>query len=289
MNSVKVIIFDVEHGFCGSAIDSNGHMLLVDCGRKTYFSPIKYLAQYLNRTLNNLEIGLFVLSHPHGDHIQDVGNLIGSNVRNKLSTPINNFTDQELRNDNTPEGYNDIQRFNDGYAHFTSNGYAPPVWVFNFDDYSMPVTEARQIDSANVINNSSYVLILEFAGKKIVFCGDIQRTGWNYLLNDTEFIDAAMSPSVIIAPHHGHRSSYTSSLYDSIGRPIFNICSLASNDPHLAQEYSSDRTSLGAELYGRSRRMLSTRSDGTIFIDLFEDSWAVDIRHLSDNERNVKN
>ncbi len=287
MDSAKVIIFDVEHGFCGAVIDSNGNILLVDCGRKTYFSPIRYLAQYFNRTINNLEIGLFVLSHPHGDHIQDVDNLLRSTVRNKLSKPISTFTDQELRDANTPEGYDYLQKFSAGYKHFTPNGYSPPAWVFNFDYYSIPVAEARRINSANVINNSGIVLILKFANKKIVFCGDVQRDGWDYLLNDKYFIDAAMSPSVVIAPHHGHRTSYTSSLYEAIGKPYFNISSLANNDPYLAQEYSTDRTCIGAELYDRFRRMLSTRSDGTIIINLYGDSWNVDFENLTENEGNT--
>lgn len=287
MISVKVIIFGVEHGFCGAAIDSNGNILLVDCGRKTYFSPIRYLSQHFNRPINNLEIGLFVLSHPHGDHIQDVHNLLRSNVQNRLSTPIEYFSDQELRDGNTSEGYGCLQRFDAGYSHFTPDGYSPPAWVFGFDHYRIPVAEARRINPANVINNSSIVLILGFANKKIVFCGDVQRDGWNCLLNDQKFTETAMHPSVVVAPHHGHRTSYTSSLYEAIGKPYFNICSLANHDPHLAQEYSTDRTCRGAELYGRFRRMLSTRSDGTIIIDLYEDSWNVGFENLTDNERST--
>jgi len=284
MDSTKIIVFDVEHGFCGAIIDSSNNILLLDCGRKSYFSPLKYMTQYFNVPLNNLDIGLFILSHPHGDHIQDVDNLLISNVRNRLTLPINNFTGQELRDGNTSEGYANIQKFESSYSHFTSEGYNPPPWLFNFDYYSLTVAESKRIDSGQVINNSSKVVIIEFADKKILFCGDVQKSGWDMLLNSQDFIAAAMHPSVIVTPHHGHRSSYTSALYDAIGKPVFNICSLASNDPHLAQEYSSDETSIGTPLYGRNRRMLSTRSDGSIFIDLYEKEWNVGFEHISDNE-----
>ena len=287
MNSVRIIIFDVEHGFCGAAIDSNNNLLLIDCGRKTYFSPVRYLAQRFNVDLDNLEIGLFVLSHPHGDHIQDVDNLLESNIKNISRVKVSNFTDEELRDGNTSEGYNNIQKFERGCAHFRPEWYSPPQWLFSINRFSLLVTAARQIDYTQVINNSSKVVILEFGGKKIIFCGDIQRSGWDRLLNDQDFVNAAICPSVVIAPHHGHRSSYTSSLYETIGKPYFNICSLANDDPHLAQEYSTDKTSIGTELSGRFRRMLSTRSDGTIVIDLFEDSWTVDFEDLDDNERNT--
>ncbi len=176
MSSVKVIIFDVDHGFCGAVIDSNNNMLLIDCGRKTNFSPLRHLADMFYVNLSNLEIGLFILSHPHGDHIQDVENLLRSNVRNWLIQPTGYFTDQEIRDGNTTEGFNNIKKFEDGYSHFTSEGYAPPQWPFDFDYYSMPVSEARRIDSGNLINNSSHVVIIRYAGRKIIFCGDVQRS-----------------------------------------------------------------------------------------------------------------
>ena len=84
MSKVEVFIFDVDHGLCVSAQDSQGNLLIIDCGRKSLFSPIKYLASVNRVRTADLKVGLFILSHTQGVHIQDVTNLIKEDVRTRL-------------------------------------------------------------------------------------------------------------------------------------------------------------------------------------------------------------
>ena len=282
---VKIFIYDVDHGLCSSVIDSSGNVLLVDCGRGRNFSPIKHIAGELGVSLQTLSIDLFVLSHPHGDHIEDISNLLKTTVRNKHHTPISSYTDQELRTANTQTGYDNIRLFEKSYSHFTSDGYSPPNWVFSLNtEFSLSVADARQIDKNNVLNNSSRMTIIEYSGVKIVFTGDIQANAWPKLLSNSSFVAAALYPSVVIAPHHGHKSSFCSDLYNSIGKPFLNICSLAKGDLHLSSQYSCDTASKGCILYGENRWMLSTRSDGTVIITINDDKWTVDYQQLSSND-----
>lgn len=97
MNWTKIFLYEVDHGLCSSVIDSAGNVLLIDCGKGAYFSPIKHMADELGVSLRNLDIDLFVLSHPHGDHIEDVDNLLKANLKNKCHTSFDSYTDEELR------------------------------------------------------------------------------------------------------------------------------------------------------------------------------------------------
>ena len=285
MSWVRIFIYDVDHGLCSSVIDSSGNVLLIDCGRRSDFSPIKHIAGELRIPLEDLFIGLFVLSHPHGDHIADINNLLRANVRNKHHTPIRSYTDQELRDGNTQEGYNNIKLFEESYSHFTSDGYSPPNWVFSLNtNYSLSPSEARQIDKNNVLNNSSRMTVVDSDGVKIVFTGDVQVNAWPELLSNNSFIADASNPSLVIAPHHGHKSSFCLDLYKSIGKPFLNICSLAKGDQHLSSQYSSDTASKGCELFGENRWMLSTRSDGTVIITISENEWTIDCQNLTPND-----
>jgi len=285
MSWTKIFIYDVDHGLCSSIIDSGGNVLLIDCGRGSNFSPIKHISNELGVSLQDLSIDLFVLSHPHGDHIEDIDNLLNANLRNKHHTSFNSYTDEELLEGNTQKGYNNLKLFDSEYSHFTPPGYTPPNWIFSLNtNFSISPSEAREIDKSTVINNSSRMAIIEFSGVKILFTGDIQTNGWPKLLSNTSFVNAASNPSAVIAPHHGHKSSFCSDLYDTIGKPFLNICSLAKGDQHLATQYSSDSASRGCELFGENRWMLSTRSDGTVIITIHENEWFIDCQSLSPND-----
>ena len=285
MRWVKIFIYDVDHGLCSSVIDSSGNVLLIDCGKGSNFSPIKHVARELGVSLHNLNINLFVLSHPHGDHIEDINNLLQANVRNKHHTPFESYTDQELRTGNTQKGYDNIKLFESSYSHFTTAGYSPSNWLFSLNtNYSISPADAREIDKNTVLNNSSRMAIVEFSGVKILFTGDIQVNGWPKLLSNRSFVMDAFNPSVVIAPHHGHKSSFCSDLYKNIGKPFLNICSLAKGDQHLSSQYSCDSASKGCELFGENRWMLSTRSDGTVIITVYEDKWTIDCQTISPND-----
>ena len=150
--------------------------------------------------------------------------------------------------------------------------------------FSIDPSEARNIDRSAVLNNSSRIIILEYSSVKILYAGDIQTNGWHKLLSDTSFVTAASNPSIVVAPHHGHSSSFCSELYDTLGKPFLNICSLAKNDPNISSQYSCDGASRGCEIIGEHRWMLSTRSDGTIIITIYQDRWFIDCQRLRLND-----
>jgi hypothetical protein len=43
MSGLRVIVFDVEEGFCAFVRSPNNYALLIDCGMTEKFSPIEYI------------------------------------------------------------------------------------------------------------------------------------------------------------------------------------------------------------------------------------------------------
>jgi len=76
---LRVIVFNVERGFCAFVRSPNNYGLLVDCGSSSKFSPVKYIieneCQNLTK-LNDRYLAYFVVSHPHDDHISDIKRVI---------------------------------------------------------------------------------------------------------------------------------------------------------------------------------------------------------------------
>lgn len=79
MPNLKVIVFNVEHGSCAFIKSPTGRTMFIDCGKATNFSPIRYVVN--NELSDCIDEGSyyftkFVLSHPHGDHLEDIDALI---------------------------------------------------------------------------------------------------------------------------------------------------------------------------------------------------------------------
>lgn len=43
-NALRIILFDVEHGFCAFIRTPNGHTILIDCGKGRRMMRYRYLA-----------------------------------------------------------------------------------------------------------------------------------------------------------------------------------------------------------------------------------------------------
>lgn len=75
---MRIIIFDVDHGFCAFVRTPTRRSILIDCGCKTSFSPIVYLVEKEMRhcvSEGDFTFTNFILTHPHGDHLQDIDKL----------------------------------------------------------------------------------------------------------------------------------------------------------------------------------------------------------------------
>lgn len=129
-------------------------------------------------------------------------------------------------------------------------------------------------------NNASIVSVIEFAGRRFLFGGDMEKIGWEWLIaNNVDFrIDMLNGIDVLIAAHHGHKSGYSSSLMNLIGRSRLTILSKGSeagSQTDVDSRYSSESDGLVFwEIFDRRFirvKRLSTRSDGNIIFRIFDD------------------
>ena len=79
-------------------------------------------------------------------------------------------------------------------------------------------------------NDASCVLMIEYDGKGVLLCGDIERRGIENLLESGYDLNA----DVILAPHHGNRISNVGELYKTV-RPRYILVSTGSNKDLSAQ------------------------------------------------------
>jgi len=121
-----------------------------------------------------------------------------------------------------------------------------------------------------------------------LFTGDLETAGWDALItkNPNNFVEKIKGIDVFVVPHHGHKSAFSQNLFNIMGKPHINIISKESEEKETSDvgsvdsRYSHQDYSQGITFDDNSlRRSLTTRSDGSIFIDI-DDSSNLNIRLL---------
>ncbi|HZQ20259.1 MAG TPA: MBL fold metallo-hydrolase [Terriglobales bacterium] len=288
--ATKVIVFDVEHGACSFLRTPTNHTMLIDSGCTEGFSPALYIAE--NELPTASKWGTFPLTrmtvtHPHEDHISEIEAI--KNYCQPAFLLRQKYDWEEIKAEEDEYEKLDI------YAAWqdTYNGTDParPEYGMTIQTFMLTPKEAKAVDETKFINNSSIVTVATVTGtkyqEKFLFGGDVETAGWDALLKKYPALkEAVKNVDFFIVPHHGHESGFSQALFDAMGRrPILNIVSIHHNDEYIDDRYGQEAYALGTKIDGEYRRMLTTRSDGTITINANDagEFW-VSLEHLADNK-----
>ena len=105
-------------------------------------------------------------------------------------------------------------------------------------------------------NDQSLVLLVEFAGRKVLLCSDIEQFAQRQLLRENPGLRA----DILVVPHHGSVKTLDKDFLDSIGAEVL-ICSCGRRD------YERQRT---AER-GDGAKQFYTARDGAVEVRISED------------------
>lgn len=263
----RVIIFNVDHGFCAFVDSPTGETLMIDCGRTESFSPVVYL---INNELSGRALTQLIVTHPHDDHIEDI-----QYVTSKLEPVI--LQRQVYDWEEVKETESDYENL-DHYSTWQAKYYVPasPVnWGMDIKVFSLTPAEAQALNQENWVNNSGMVVVVTITGtkgrkfsEKFVFGADVETDGFIALLKNKNFKAAVAGADFYVASHHGHSSGFSTELYDAMSKPFLNLISVTSGDEHVDSRYGSEDYASGVDLDGEKRYSLTTRTDGSIFIDV---------------------
>jgi beta-lactamase superfamily II metal-dependent hydrolase len=268
---MRIHIFDVEHGECSAIETPSEDLILIGLGRNssTGWRPSAWVQQ------RNQRPSCVVLSNLDRDHVSDVESF-----------------ELHLRPDS-----------------IKSNHYLHPVWVRN-----LKIAECGEVDAAveaalnwmaNVYtggsvtpaygmelnyfynspaqfqdtNNLSVVTFVRYTSCGLLFPGDLETAGWKELLKNQTFVGCLARTNILVASHHGRQTGYC--------EDIFQFCKpdavIISDKPvvHGTQEHDLySRHCGGLNFSGTIRKVLTTRNDGKITIDIpVFGSYTVAIQH----------
>lgn len=289
---LRIILFDVEHGFCAFIRTPTGYTLLVDCGKAPNFSPVEYIRKHElagTAPFNGHQLTKLIVTHPHEDHIEDIARLVRDMPPAILHRQQYNWG--YVKGDKAaPGSYQCLDTYSGWEANYGTSGAVEPDYGMRFEVFGLSPNAAQAISASSnsTVNNSSLVIIATFPGTKYqlkcLFAGDMEEAGWTELLKNQNFRNSVADVYFYFAAHHGHSSGFSTDLFTAMGKPLLNVVSVTSCDESHDDRYSSDDFSLGYPVEGEIRKMLSTRCDGAICIDVDATGLpTVSTRHLPEN------
>lgn len=265
---------------------------MIDCGTHTdrpnpidVIFELKRPGQFLQNMVEYSPYGtvsypltLLSVSHPDEDHIRNVEDLCerlppGLLHRRRLEE----FPTQSLSTGDKLATYKRL--LCDKYRGDHAGVLNKPNWAFDRKTFQIPmdvVTNHPDFAFGKITNNSSIVTLLEFGGWNVLFGGDLETIGWEWLVeNSAEFLDAVSDGiDVLVAPHHGHKSAFPKALIDAVGPPRLSVLSKGSEfgdrsdvDPRYSQ------LTMGMKVNNLNKRAIETkysitsRRNGRFYLD----------------------
>ena len=271
-NTLTFKVFDVSQGSCNFMISPTGKTEVIDFGTENNWSPINHI--FSNYIGESGVLDRLVLTHHHGDHIRDWDSLKHRSVDLVLRRNFEGRYQEVCENSNLPEGNRIAKAFDSHFASFNGTPAASKVssdtWGVTIHQSSLSVEAADELSSTDnsAANNSSFVRLYDHNGTKILLAGDMETEGMEALLiKNPTFKSLIHGVNILIAPHHGHKSGFCSSLIDAIGKPDIVIASMKTGNKHVDGRYSSEEFVNGVSFdNGQIRRLLTTRQDGAITV-----------------------
>ena len=291
---LTVVIFDVGNGNCALVVDEYGNSLMIDCGCHAEKSnPVDWILyqRWPGRLLG--QMGYFreyqggpcfpltklVISHPDLDHIKNAKRIAANLMPFLIESRQIEFFPQKLL-------ATDSHDFKDYKASFCGPEWVSsaitPNWGFAYRSYCIPMYDLYRdsnFPEKSFKNNASIVCVVEFAGRKFLFGGDMEKIGWDWLIaNNRKFYrDMAGGVDVLVAAHHGHRSGYSPKFINLIGTSRLTVLSKGSetnSQTDVDTRYSFESNGLVFwDIFNRcfiKKKSLSTRSNGNIIFQIFE-------------------
>lgn len=272
---MRITIRDVEHGACAFLWHTDSPKLaMIDSGHNT--TENWYPSEYLKNTLKRSTMDYLFITNADQDHLDDLNGLWEHDI--KVSTLIRStgISAEDLRKIKMETARNtglgdDIERYLS--IHKSYNG---PV-TEPFDQHMGGITFKSFWNSypdEKTTNNLSMAVFFEFAGFKILFPGDLERSGWLRLLQRQAFRNELDTTTVLVASHHGRENGFCEEVFNQpelrrLWQPQCVVFSDKSSEhgtqEGMTQKYGNRCTDKGVTTKGGHQRwVLTTRDDGWI-------------------------
>lgn len=273
---MKIEIHDVDHGGCAVITSPTGERLMLDCGlnlARPWFPSIAHIGQ---------RVDTLMLMNLDEDHVEDLDSMwrntkIGALVSNPTvdAAALKAMKPQGMRSGVTM-AHTIFRELGHGFLGTWQHALGGIQWHAFWNKYGQDFTDT---------NNLSLAVFVSWGGFTALFGGDLETAGWRKLLLIPEFRRRLLDVKLFIASHHGRENGQCEELFAwckpemiafSDGRKQYGTQETVNWYRQRTSgkfDFSSYRGGLALP---PMRKVMTTRSDGTITVDVQKDgSWSI--------------
>jgi len=303
MSELIFHFLNVGKGNCTVIEFPSGRLSVIDIDdsssisyEERYFIESKYKTKltdpidYICHKFSGQDIFRFILTHPDMDHLSGIKKLFSKKtILNFWDTDNNKFIDPDSW-ENSPYNKEDW----DFYREIRKNKENPKVlflyrndssnccWIQDGIKILSPTKEI--VDEANRTedyDHLSYILMIEFANRRILLCGDATLKAMESLV---DFYRGEIKSDILLAPNHGSKNHISKDILDFIDPQII-VVSVKEGIDYARDLYSEYGKVLSTKYYGDI--LIRIKQNGDIFVQTkynkYSDRWYYFRELLSEN------
>lgn len=215
---IDIIFLDVGQGDAAVVLLPNNKTMLIDAGQRNQYEDMgKEVILPVLKHLNIKKLNWVVMSHPHSDHIGGIVSIINEVEIDTLWDSYISYTSWTYKTIINEALDNNIEIIHPRQGQVVK--LSGNVFVeFFAPDSVFAVTERN-------VNNASIVFKLTYGKTSILFTGDLEHEGDQFLLP----YEKMLKSDVLKVAHHGSITSSTPSLLDII-QPELAVVSVGRNN-----------------------------------------------------------
>lgn len=263
-------IFDVEHGACSLLTADDNARLMIDCGHNasTGWKPGTHLARQGVSQLDMLAITNYDEDHASGSEDLFGNASVAWLFRNRS---VSAATIKTLkREQGMGPGIECLVR-QIGQS-FNGVGTPAPQPTLQGVERQFFHNTYPQFDDEN---NLSMVVFLKCHGIGVMFPGDLEKAGFQELLKNESFKQALRETNIYVAPHHGREGGCCDEAVRYLQNVFYVVISDKGyqHDTQLTMPFYSRIAKGGPFRQEQTRKVLTTRCDGSIAFEFNPGSW----------------
>lgn len=276
---MRLCIWDVEHGACAMLQHVlgafGGRLAMIDSGHKDDWRPSTYITQTLGRN----QLDYLFITNADQDHMSDLQRIWDTGITVPVLFRNPSYSGEQMRQMKRVGGplTADAERYVSACSAFNS----PVDEPFNLHMGGITATTFwNPYPTFTDTNNLSLVIFIKYANFKILFAGDLEKPGWQALLQRAAFRAELAGTDVLVASHHGRESGFCADIFD-----YFTPSAVVISDKPIKHE--TQRTvpdyrrvvrdqGVRVRTTMKDRHVLTTRRDGWIQFTVTNDYYYID-------------
>lgn len=211
---------------------------------------------YITSKFPNKEIFRFILTHPDMDHMSGIKSLFNKKqILNFWDTKNNKYIAPDTW-ENSPynkedwEFYQEIRKRHKNPTVLTlyRGAESQCCWLQDGIEILAPTEDlVKEANKSEDYDHLSYVLMVRYAGSKILLGGDATMTVWEDIINSYE--ESYLKSDILLASNHGSPNHISKEILDVIN-PRLTVVSVAESVDYARELYSMYGIVLSTKYYG---------------------------------------